>query len=86
MREDIKTLADMSTDLTLSVANADRLLSGSIIKYLIDKGIVDVDDYISHTTEIKEHLLKFRELDDDRDRKILEMTFNQHIIDLKKPD
>ena len=86
MREDIKTLADMSTDLTWSDANADRLLSGSIIKYLIDKGIVDVDDYISHTTEVKEHLLKFRELDDDRDRKILEMTFNQHIIDLKKPD
>jgi len=84
MNPEIESLLEASTDLTMSVNSANRLLSSSIIAYLVDKGIVDIEDYITHTDKVKKYLLDNREFGSDREKYILDSTFDLHINDLKK--
>lgn len=84
--QDIKlgVVADKLVDLTLSAANAQRLLLGSLAAHLIDKGVINQDEYIEHTLDVKEHLLENKTFNDDREKLILESIFDLHINDFKK--
>ena len=57
-------------DLSFNFGFANQLLVSSLVKYLVDKQLIDLDDYLQHNQETQEHLLKV--LDNETEKNLLE--------------
>ncbi|MGA4854188.1 hypothetical protein ACPC5U_13050 [Acinetobacter haemolyticus] len=84
MKDELVALVESTTEVSLSSGSSSRLLVGSLVAYLIDKGVVDQEEYLKHTVSMKEHLLANRKFSSETDKKILEASFDAHINDLQK--
>lgn len=83
-KEMLEMATELSVDLTLSTANTQQLLLGSLVAHLVNKGVINLDEYIEHTLDVKEHLLENKTFHDDREKFILESIFDLHVNNLKK--
>ncbi|MEQ1309617.1 hypothetical protein [Acinetobacter bereziniae] len=82
-KEMLALTASLSTEFTMHATNVQRLLVSSLVAHLIEKNIVNREEYIEHTLEVKDYLLLNRTFEVDRERLLLEATFDLHINDIK---
>lgn len=80
----LKLATELSTDLTLNVANNQRLLLGTLVAHLVDNDVINQDEYIEHTLGVKEYLLENKTFNDDRDKLISKYIFDLHVNDFKR--
>lgn len=77
--DDIKSILKPVFD----IGQANQLLSSSIVKYLIDKQLIDLKDYIEYNKDIQEKIET--NLDDEQEKKLVEFVFSNHRLDFKPP-
>ncbi|MBO1280970.1 hypothetical protein [Acinetobacter nosocomialis] len=82
----LEQLAEQSTELSMEAWASNRLLIGSLVMYLVDKGIIDHADYVQHTNKVRDHLLLNREFSNDREQNLVTGTFDTHLSDITQPD
>lgn len=78
--DDIKSILKPVFD----IGQANQLLSSSIVKYLIDKQLIDLKDYIEYNKDIQEKIET--NLDDEQEKKLVEFVFSNHRLDFKLPE
>ncbi|MFW1645007.1 hypothetical protein [Acinetobacter guillouiae] len=61
---------------------ANRLLIGHLVKFLSDKGVIDLEDYLSSVTEFKEHALDL--LESENEAELIELAFDLHLNDFSE--
>lgn len=77
--DDIKNMLKPVFD----IGQANQLLSSSIIKYLVDKQLIDLKDYIEYNTDIQNKIVE--NLDDDGEKAFVKYVFTNHRMDFDKP-
>lgn len=65
--EVLEAITTKMVDLSSDFGFANQLLVSSLVKYLVDKQIIDLDDYLQHNQETQEYLLKV--LNDETEKK-----------------
>ena len=77
------------TDVALLIADrindgdvATQLLVGSLVSFLAKKGVIDINEYIEFTEQTKKSITTDSEALNER----IEIYFNSHINDLRKPE
>lgn len=69
--------------------DAAELLISNLVEFLVEKDVINLDEYLEHTKKTKERLLNKVNKNADQDegeqiRVAIEQTFNWHIDDFKK--
>jgi len=84
--EETQAIAESTARFAIEGDSATRLLIGNLVKFLDEKGLIDKDEYLQATLEMKKHLIENREPEEKLCREMVEKIFEFHINDLKKPD
>lgn len=71
--EVLEAITTKMVDLSSDFGFANQLLVSSLVKYLVDKQIIDLDDYLQHNQETQEYLLKV--LNDETEKILLRNSF-----------
>ena len=59
--EAAQTIAESAARFAIEGDSATRLLIGNLVKFLDEKGLIDKDEYLQATLEMKKHLIENRE-------------------------
>ena len=84
--EAAQTIAESAARFAIEGDSATRLLIGNLVKFLDEKGLIDKDEYLQTTLEMKKHLIENREQEGELSLEMVEKIFEFHINDLKTPD
>ena len=84
--EAAQTIAESAARFAIEGDSATRLLIGNLVKFLDEKGLIDKDEYLQATLEMKKHLIENREQEEGISLEMMEKIFEFHINDLKNPD
>ena len=84
--EAAQTIAESAARFAIEGDSATRLLIGNLVKLLDEKGLIDKDEYLQATLEMKKHLIENREPEGKLSLEMVEKIFDFHINDLKNPD
>ena len=84
--EAAQTIAESAARFAIEGDSATRLLIGNLVKFLDEKGLIDKDEYLQATLEMKKHLIENREQEGELSLEMVEKFFDFHINDLKNPD
>lgn len=79
-----KTMVEELAGVSLDVGSANELLTSSIIKYLSDKGLIDLGDYLLFNTETQQKISQ--NIDNEREKRILNMVFENHRKNFEKSE
>lgn len=79
-----EAMVEQLTGVSMDVGSANELLTSSIIKYLSDKGVIDLDDYLLFNTEIQQKISQ--NIDNEREKQILNRVFENHRKNFEKPE
>lgn len=81
------------TQNTLDVSFANQMLISSLVKQLIDKGVLDRDEYLENNKTDEANILKYLEESDESDddnidikKRMLANVFSMHRNDFIKPE
>lgn len=83
-KEVLEAITTNMVDLSFNFGFANQLLVSSLVKYLADKQLIDLDDYLQHNQETQEYLLQI--LDNEREKDLVEKIFAMHRKDFEKPE
>lgn len=72
------------SDLALDLAAANQLLSSSIIRYLADQGVIDLQDYLLYNEKTQQNLVEMLEV--ARVQECVKRTFEAHRRDFERPE
>lgn len=84
--EEAQAIAESTARFAIEGDSATRLLIGNLVKFLDEKGLIDKDEYLQATLEMKKHLIENREQEEGLSLEMMEKIFEFHINDLKNPD
>ena len=84
--EETQAIAESTARFAIEGDSATRLLIGNLVKFLDEKGLIDKDEYLQATLEMKKHLIENREQEEGLSLEMMEKIFEFHINDLKNPD
>ena len=84
--EEAQAIAESTARFAIEGDSATRLLIGNLVKFLDEKGLIDKDEYLQTTLEMKKHLIENREQEGELSLEMVEKIFEFHIDDLKTPD
>lgn len=84
--EEAQAIAESTARFAIEGDSATRLLIGNLVKFLDEKGLIDKDEYLQTTLEMKKHLIENREQEGELSLEMVEKIFDFHIDDLKTPD
>jgi hypothetical protein len=84
--EEAQAIAESTARFAIEGDSATRLLIGNLVKFLDEKGLIDKDEYLQTTLEMKKHLIENREQEGELSLEMVEKIFEFHINDLKTPD
>ena len=84
--EETQAIAESTARFAIEGDSATRLLIGNLVKLLDEKGLIDKDEYLQATLEMKKHLIENREPEGELSLEMVEKIFEFHINDLKNPD
>ena len=84
--EAAQAIAESTARFAIEGDSATRLLIGNLVKFLDEKGLIDKDEYLQATLEMKKHLIENREQEEGLSLEMMEKIFEFHINDLKNPD
>ena len=84
--EEAQAIAESTARFAIEGDSATRLLIGNLVKFLDEKGLIDKDEYLQTTLEMKKHLIENREQEGELSLEMVEKIFEFHINDLKNPD
>ena len=59
--EETQAIAESTARFAIEGDSATRLLIGNLVKFLDEKGLIDKDEYLQATLEMKKHLIENRE-------------------------
>ncbi|MCU4413246.1 MAG: hypothetical protein ACRCVQ_00340 [Acinetobacter ursingii] len=84
--DDVKTgnPRDPLIELIFDGDRANRLLLGNLVRILVDKGVLDLDEYIGEVEAFKSDVAI--KLDGDTQVDVITRAFEWHINDFKKLD
>ncbi|MPW78366.1 hypothetical protein [Moraxella catarrhalis] len=83
-KDDLEVIVTNMTEVSLDVGFANQLLVSSLVKYLADKNIIDLDDYLAQNQQIQDYLIS--QSRNDRENKLIEKVFTAHRKDFEKPE
>ncbi|OAV36022.1 hypothetical protein AO364_1190 [Moraxella catarrhalis] len=83
-KDDLEVIVTNMTEVSLDVGFANQLLVSSLVKYLADKNIIDLDDYLAQNQQIQDYLIS--QSRNDRENKLIEKVFTEHRKDFEKPE
>lgn len=83
-KDELEVIATNIADVSLDVGFANQLLVSGLVKYLADKKIIDLDDYLTHNQHMQEHLINV--FDEETDKILIEKIFTSHRKDFEKPE
>lgn len=84
--DEVSAVAEGLTDVSLDVCQASRLLVSSLVKYLADKNVIDLDDYLNHSQQVKELLINNADSENELNGTIIDFVFELHQNDFRKPE
>ena len=84
--EEAQAIAESTARFAIEGDSATRLLIGNLVKFLDEKGLINKDEYLQTTLEMKKHLIENREQEGELSLEMVEKIFEFHINDLKTPD
>lgn len=83
-KDELEAIVTNMTDISLDIGFANQLLISSLIKYLADKKIIDLDDYLAQNQQIQDHLTS--QPRSDMENKLIEKVFTAHRKDFENPE
>lgn len=88
MKEEVAQLVtEKLTESGLDMNHANQLLVSSVIKYLSDMQVIDLQHYLEFSKSTKENILSnFTNESDKMLHKMIELTFDRHRKDFEKPE
>lgn len=84
MSEELTICASEIAKQILTVDKANRLIVGHFIKFLSDKGLIDLDEYLKSAKDFKDQLKASNKLGKDAD--LIDAYLDIHINDFIKSD
>ena len=81
-----QVIAENIVKVAIEGDSATRLLIGNLVKFLDEKGLIDKDEYLQATLEMKKHLIENHEPEGKLSLEMVKKIFDFHINDLKTPD
>lgn len=83
-KDELEAIVTNMTDVSLDIGFANQLLISSLVKYLADKKIIDLDDYLAQNQQIQDHLTS--QPRSDIENKLIEKVFAAHRKDFENPE
>ncbi|WII95012.1 hypothetical protein LU276_08355 [Moraxella haemolytica] len=84
--DEVSAVAEGLTGVSLDVCQANRLLVSSLVKYLANKNVIDLDDYLDYSQQVKELLINNTDSESGLNSTIIDFVFELHQNDFRKPE
>lgn len=85
MNESIaQTIGETTSRFSLDNALANQLLLSTLVKYLADKQVIELQDYLDYHQKMQNHLEEF--IKDEVQQSLIKLFFEAHRKDFEKPE